>query len=80
MESTPGALPRFLQTMNPRWKISLFHSCNHGSGEGRVFFGLQAPAGEEEPLAAFLEDLGHPWAEETLNEAATRSPPPGGGA
>ena len=63
----PGALLKFLSSMNPDWNISLFHYRNQGADYGRVLVGLQIPAGQDEALAAFLETLHYPWVDETDN-------------
>ncbi len=63
----PGALLKFLSSMNPAWNISLFHYRNQGADYGRVLVGLQIPAGEEAELQRFLKDLDYPWVDETTN-------------
>ncbi len=65
----PGALTRFLDSVGGRWNISLFHYRNHGAAFGRVLAGLEVPPEDEAGLARFLEQLGHPWIEETGNPA-----------
>jgi threonine dehydratase len=63
----PGALMRFLAQMRSDWNISLFHYRNQGSDYGRVLVGLQVPSSDEAALAAFLDDLGYPYEDETDN-------------
>ncbi|MFM8638799.1 MAG: threonine ammonia-lyase, biosynthetic [Betaproteobacteria bacterium] len=63
----PGALLKFLSSMNPAWNISLFHYRNQGADYGRVLVGLQIPAEEEAELQRFLKDLDYPWVDETTN-------------
>jgi threonine dehydratase len=63
----PGALLKFLSSMNPAWNISLFHYRNQGADYGRVLVGLQIPAGAETDLQRFLTDLDYPWVDETAN-------------
>ena len=63
----PGALLKFLSTMNPDWNISLFHYRNQGADYGRVLVGLQIPSGAEEALSQFLQTLHYPWVDETDN-------------
>ena len=63
----PGALLKFLSSMNPDWNISLFHYRNQGADYGRVLVGLQIPEGQDAALAAFLESLHYPWVDETDN-------------
>ncbi len=67
----PGALTRFLDSVGGRWNISLFHYRNHGAAFGRVLAGLEVPPRDEDDLARFLEQLGHPWIEETRNPATS---------
>jgi threonine dehydratase len=65
----PGALMRFLLAMRPGWNISLFHYRNQGADYGQILMGLQVPAKDGKAFAKFLEDLGYPYVEETLNPA-----------
>ena len=65
----PGALLRFLECLHEDWNISLFHYRNHGSAHGRVLAGVQVPDEELPAFDAFLETLGYPWRDETLNPA-----------
>jgi threonine dehydratase len=65
----PGALARFLQSMNVGWNITLFHYRNHGSDSGRVFVGMQVPANQNTSLQRFIAQLGYPCIEETNNPA-----------
>jgi threonine dehydratase len=65
----PGALMRFLTSMSPDWNISLFHYRNHGADTGRILVGLQVPPGDDAAFAAFLETLGYPHRDETINPA-----------
>ncbi|MCP5057464.1 MAG: threonine ammonia-lyase, biosynthetic [bacterium] len=65
----PGALARFLDLMNPRWNLSLFHYRNHGSAVGRVLAGIQVPGNEDAGFRRYLDELGYPWTEETDNPA-----------
>jgi threonine dehydratase len=66
----PGALMRFLSTLEPEWNISLFHYRNQGGDAGRVLVGLQLPAGSETALARFLDELTYPVVEETAHPVA----------
>lgn len=63
----PGALMRFLSSMDPAWNISLFHYRNQGSDHGRILVGIQVPHADEARFAAFLEGLAYPCADETDN-------------
>jgi len=65
----PGALMRFLLAMRPGWNISLFHYRNQGADYGRILMGLQVPTKDRKVFAKFLEELGYPYVEETLNPA-----------
>lgn len=65
----PGALAAFLDSMDPRWNISLFHYRNHGADLGRIVVGLQVPATEHVRLRKFLDGLGYAWHDETRHPA-----------
>ncbi|OUV99591.1 MAG: threonine ammonia-lyase, biosynthetic [Betaproteobacteria bacterium TMED156] len=65
----PGALIKFLSSMNNSWNISLFHYRNHGSDTGRILVGLQVPPGEIKSLNLFLKSLGYNYTNETTNTA-----------
>lgn len=66
----PGALARFLDSLPDRCNITLFHYRNHGADVGRVFAGMQIPAGLETQFEAFLQELGYEYIEESDNPAA----------
>ncbi|WP_458441461.1 hypothetical protein, partial [Pseudomonas aeruginosa] len=38
-----GALADFLDQLDARWNISLFHYRNHGADRGRALIGFQVP-------------------------------------
>lgn len=63
----PGALMRFLSSMQPGWNISLFHYRNQGADYGRILVGLQVPAADDKAFGTFLETIGYPHVEETNN-------------
>ncbi len=65
----PGALITFLSNMAPDWNISLFHYRNHGSDVGRVLVGMQVPEADADQFAAFLDQLGYRFWEETDHPA-----------
>jgi len=65
----PGALLKFLSLMRPGWNISLFHYRNQGADYGRILVGLQVPQADEKVFSEFLDVLGYPFVEETLNPA-----------
>jgi len=63
----PGALSNFLEALEPRWNISLFHYRNHGSAHGRVLAGIQVRDADLERFRESLERLGYPYADEGDN-------------
>lgn len=63
----PGALMKFLSSMNPGWNISLFHYRNQGGDVGRILIGLQVPKKEMKEFRAFLAQLGYRHWDETRN-------------
>ena len=65
----PGALMKFLSLLRPGWNISLFHYRNQGADYGRILVGLQVPEADAKAFAGFLDQLGYPYVEETLNPA-----------
>lgn len=65
----PGALTQFLETLDARWNISLFHYSNHGAAEGHVLCGFHVPKGDIDALEAQLSGTGYPMARETDNPA-----------
>jgi len=65
----PGALMKFLNSMNHDWNISLFHYRNHGADYARVLVGMQVPPGEKKAFKAFLDRLGYAWWDESENPA-----------
>lgn len=65
----PGALLRFLTSMNPAWNISLFHYRNHGADLARVLVGMQVPAGDASAFQEFLDTIGYRHWNESDNPA-----------
>ncbi|WKU19315.1 threonine ammonia-lyase, biosynthetic [Advenella alkanexedens] len=65
----PGALMKFLDTMNPEWNISLFHYRNQGADYGRVLVGIQVPPSDKKAFRDFLSTIGYPFVKETDNPA-----------
>ncbi|KAH6615409.1 tryptophan synthase beta subunit-like PLP-dependent enzyme [Chaetomium sp. MPI-SDFR-AT-0129] len=57
----PGALERFLQTLRPKYNISLFHYRNSGGDIGQVLTGILCPDDEVTELQRFLKEIGYPW-------------------
>jgi len=65
----PGALMKFLNSMNHSWNISLFHYRNHGADYGRVLIGMQVPPHDKKLLKTFLDNLGYRYWDESENAA-----------
>ncbi len=65
----PGALLKFLTSLNSRWNISMFHYRNHGAAFGKVLIGLVIPRHERKQFKGTLETLGFAYQEETHNQA-----------
>jgi threonine dehydratase len=63
----PGALLKFLTSLQNRWNITLFHYRNHGAAYGRVLVGMQVPPQERDQLTAQLSTLNYPFWDETGN-------------
>ena len=63
----PGALMKFLSSMQPNWNISLFHYRNQGADYGRILVGLQVPKADNKAFKTFLDTVGYPHVEETDN-------------
>ena len=63
----PGALMRFLTSMDPGWNISLFHYRNQGADFGRILVGIQVPRTDKKAFREFLEGLAYPCEDETDN-------------
>lgn len=66
---SPGALQRFLLSLDMSWNVSLFHYRNHGDDFGRVLVGIQVPDACETRVQSFLNNLGYSYVEETDNPA-----------
>ena len=65
----PGALMKFLTSMEPSWNISMFHYRNQGADYSRVLVGLQVPRNERKAFGRFLAALGYRHWNETENPA-----------
>jgi threonine dehydratase len=63
---SPGALQRFLTSLDMSWNVSLFHYRNHGDDFGRVLVGIQVGKTCAR-LEDFLSKLGYSYTEETNN-------------
>jgi len=66
---SPGALQRFLHSLDMSWNVSLFHYRNHGDDFGRVLVGVQVGDDCHGNLEGFLGELGYDYVEETENPA-----------
>ena len=66
---SPGALQRFLLSLDMSWNVSLFHYRNHGHDFGRVLVGIQVPDDSEKDLQKFLDNLGYQYTDESDNPA-----------
>jgi threonine dehydratase len=64
---SPGALQRFLLSLDMGWNVSLFHYRNHGDDFGRVLVGIQVTESDDKKLKSFLGNLGYRYEEETNN-------------
>ncbi|RAP24114.1 threonine ammonia-lyase, biosynthetic [Candidatus Marinamargulisbacteria bacterium SCGC AG-343-K17] len=67
----PGALLEFLNALNNRWNITLFHYRNHGAAYGRVLVGLDVPKNDMNDFNQFISNLGFRSYVETNNRAIT---------
>ena len=65
----PGALLKFLTSMNHHWNISLFHYRNHGAAYSHVLMGLQVPKADHAKLDRFVQETGFVAQDETANPA-----------
>ena len=65
----PGALLNFLNGLDARWNISLFHYRNHGAAYGRILVGLQIPAADRKEFAHFVASSSYDFVQETDNPA-----------
>ena len=61
----PGALLRFLESLQPDWNITLFHYRYHGADYGRVLAGIEAPPEQGAELRRALDALAYPYQEVT---------------
>ena len=67
----PGALLQFLEALDERWNISLFHYRNHGSAHGRVLAGIQVPSADLQRFTSSLDALGYRYVDESENAGYT---------
>lgn len=65
----PGALARFLERLDPKWNISLFHYRNQGSDFARVLVGIQVPSSDQPKFKQFLDSQPFRFSDQTENPA-----------
>lgn len=61
----PGALLKFLESLRPKWNITLFHYRYHGADYGRVLAGIEAPQRALPELKEALDALAYPYEDVT---------------
>ncbi|KAI0105799.1 threonine dehydratase I [Daldinia grandis] len=61
----PGALEKFLGTLQLRYNISLFQYRNGGSDIGKILTGIQCPESEVTDLEKSFRKIGYPWEDRT---------------
>ncbi|KAH8816407.1 threonine dehydratase-like protein [Xylogone sp. PMI_703] len=64
----PGALEKFLSTLNPKYSISLFQYRNAGSDLGKVLAGILCPDESVEDLESFFRKIGYSWEDCTKSD------------
>jgi threonine dehydratase len=69
MPEKAGALQAFLDRLNGRWNISLFHYRNHGSDRGRALVGFEVPPETNIEFEDFLAISPDRIEEETESDA-----------
>jgi threonine dehydratase len=65
----PGALLGFMEAMRIEWSFSLVQYRYHGADHGRVLLGVQVPDDDLAAFRNFVDRLGYPYVDETLNPA-----------
>lgn len=65
----PGALLKFLETMDASWNISLFHYRNHGGANGQVLAGIQVPDKDVPRFEQSIDILNYQYKNESDNAA-----------
>ncbi|QPG72783.1 threonine deaminase [Brettanomyces nanus] len=65
----PGALTKFLNLLQTRWNLTLFHYRNHGDDIGKVLAGICVPPEDNAKFQDFLQKLGYKYSEESSNIA-----------
>jgi threonine dehydratase len=69
---SPGALQRFLLSLDMDWNVTLFHYRNYGDDFGRVLVGIQVPETCDGNLNKFLANLGYRYTDESNNPVYER--------
>ncbi|KAF7044173.1 hypothetical protein CFC21_053435 [Triticum aestivum] len=64
----PGALMNFLDTLSPRWNISLFHYRAQGESGANVLVGIQVPPEDVGEFRSRADNLGYEYMSEMNNE------------
>ena len=64
----PGALMNFLDTLSPRWNISLFHYRAQGETGANVLVGIQVPPEDVDEFRSRADNLGYEYMSEMNNE------------
>lgn len=65
----PGALIKFLDGIQTKWNITLFHYRNNGSDIGKILAGISVPPEDNAQFEEFLASINYPYVEETDNVA-----------
>lgn len=65
----PEALLKFLEQLDQKWNISLFHYRNHGSAYGRILIGFLIDPVDRIQLLDRFSQIGYRFWEETNNSA-----------
>lgn len=65
----PGALIKFLDGIQTKWNITLFHYRNNGSDIGKILAGISVPPEDNVQFEEFLASINYPYIEETDNVA-----------
>jgi len=68
---TPGALAKFLNSLEPKWYLTLLHYRNHGGQVGKVLAGVQVPEDQQEKFLSVVEGLEYTFFDETDNPVFT---------
>ena len=63
----PGALHKFLTSLQPSSNITLFHYRNQGGDVGNILAGIQCSDSLQEDLEGYLRNLGYPYTDCTDN-------------